>query len=305
VDIINFKAGKNIHMRKKVFLFTSLDFDKKYMGGVSRLYQIFCAEHNFTMEIINENFFKENKPQSKELVVIAGGDGTLHKVINLIDDKFLPYYKFGIIPAGTANEFAKSLNIPYFLEDAAFLIVNKSINNSIFHKIGIVNNKHKFLTGILYGVATQVLQTPTRSAKTVWGGFAYNIPALLALGSFYDYIKHFKIKENEFKTGYLLINNASLISKDLSEKILSRENKNLFSLVYISASITAADIARLLLKNQMHLNILDDSSIFYQQIADFNLEFEHDGLFMLDGETYNFSSPLHIKHHNKELEIIV
>lgn len=291
-------------MRKKIFLFANPDFDKKYMGGISRLYQIFCLEYNFSLEIIDEDFLKNYKPDNKELLAIAGGDGTVHKAINSIPEKYLSHYEFGIIPVGTANEFAKSLNLPYFMEEAAILIANRTEENIISHKIAVINGKYKFLTGLLYGVGCQVLQAPSRSAKILWGSFAYNLPAFMSLQNFYDHIKKFKIGSTEFQTGYLLINNASLVSKDIPDEVIKTESKDLFSLIYVLPEVTTSDMVRLLVKNQVRMNILQDASIFYAQMEEIKLEFEGESLFMLDGEIYKFSSPLHIKHHEKSIEVI-
>ncbi|HBG48611.1 MAG TPA: hypothetical protein DDW90_03735 [Cyanobacteria bacterium UBA9971] len=293
-------------MKKKVFLFPNPDFDKKYMGGISRLYQIFCKEYNLNLEIIDEDFLKNHKPQEnhKDLIVIAGGDGTIHKAINAIPEKLFWAYKFGIIPTGTANEFAKSLNLPYFLEDAAYLIANENEKNNIFHKIAMVNDEYKFLTGLLYGVACQVLQSTSQNSKVFWGSFAYNLPGFMSLANFYDHLKEFKMDSMKFQTGYLIINNASLISKDLAIEDIKDEDRNLFSFIYVYPHVTPSDMLWLLVKNQARLNILQDPSIFYAQIKEINLEFDEKSLFMLDGELYEFSSPVNIKHHEKYVEVI-
>jgi len=297
---------KNITMRKKIFLFPNPDFDKKYMGGISRLYQIFCKEYNFGLEIIDDEFFENHKPNEdkKTLIVIAGGDGTLHKVINSIPEKFFSCYKFGIIPTGTANEFAKSLNLPYFLEEAAYLIANENKKNNIFHKVAIINEKYKFLTGLLYGIACQTLQATSQNAKVFWGVFAYNLPAVISLTNFHEHLKKFKMDSVEFQTSYLIINNASLISKDLAFEDIKNENRDLFSFIYISHEVTPSSMLWLLIKNQTHLSILQDSSIFYTQMKEIKLEFDQKSLFMLDGEVYELSSPLNIKHHEKRIEVI-
>ncbi len=293
-------------MKKKIFLFPNPDFDRKYMSGLSRIYQIFCKEYDFCLEIIDEDFLKNNKPDenNKDLIVVAGGDGTIHRVINLIPEKYFSAYKFGIISAGTANEFAKSLNLPIILEDAARLIVNYKEQVGYFHKVGIVKNKHKFLTGLLFGIACQVLQSTTNNAKELWGAFAYNIPAFMSLMNFYDYVKLFKMDSLHFQTGYLIINNASLVSKDLPIEDTKIENRDLFSIIYLSPKATPSNILWLLLKNQARLSILNDPSISYTQMNEINLEFDEKTLFMLDGETYEFCSPINIKHYKKNIEII-
>jgi len=153
-------------------------------------------------------------------------------------------------------------------------------------------------------VACQVLQSTSQNAKVFWGSFAYNFPGFMSLANFYDHIKKFKIDSVEFETGYLIINNASLISKDLAFEDIKDENRDLFSFIYVYSDVTTSDMVRLLIKSQAHLNILQDASIFYKQIKEINLMFDEKSLFMLDGELYEFSSPLNIKHHENCIEVI-
>jgi len=293
-------------LRKKILLFANPDFDKKYLNGISRLYQVFCREHKFQMEIIDADFLKKHKPSEnkKEILVIAGGDGTAHRVINAIPELYLPNYKFGIIPAGTANEFAKSVGLPANLEEAAYMIANHDKTGKTYHKIAKVGDNYKFLTGLLFGIACEVLHSTSQEAKIFWGNFAYNLPGLMALTCFSNYVKKFRTSFGEFYTGYLIINNASLISKDLSNQDLENENPDLFSFVYIKHDLTPSDIIRLLIKNQVRFNVLGDPSIVYSQVDEIDIEFDDKNIFMMDGEIYELSSPLKIRHYEKTIEVI-
>ena len=55
-----------------------------------------------------------------DLVVAAGGDGTVSDVIYGLVGTPIP---LGIIPAGTANLLAQELKVPLSLEDAIALII--------------------------------------------------------------------------------------------------------------------------------------------------------------------------------------
>ena len=59
-----------------------------------------------------------------ELVVCSGGDGTLDEVVTGMmrrpEEKRIP---IGYIPAGSTNDFAKSLGLPQKMEDAAARIM--------------------------------------------------------------------------------------------------------------------------------------------------------------------------------------
>ena len=75
-----------------------------------------------------------------DLVIAAGGDGTVHEVMNGIAEKeYRP--TVAIIPAGTTNDYARVLQIPRGnLVEAAKLIENEE---SIFMDIGKVITKDR------------------------------------------------------------------------------------------------------------------------------------------------------------------
>src|SRR5688572_3088864 len=57
-----------------------------------------------------------------DIIIAAGGDGTLYEVINgMAEKENRP--KLGIIPLGTTNDFARALGIPKYWEFACDLIV--------------------------------------------------------------------------------------------------------------------------------------------------------------------------------------
>ena len=62
----------------------------------------------------------ENLPDDYDLVVCSGGDGTLDEVVTGMmkrpQERRIP---IGYIPAGTTNDFARSLQIPRNMTDAA------------------------------------------------------------------------------------------------------------------------------------------------------------------------------------------
>ena len=69
-----------------------------------------------------EDLIEEYAAQS-ELVVCAGGDGTLnHAITALMKLEHPP--RLGYLPAGSTNDFAKGVNIPTNLDDACDAILN-------------------------------------------------------------------------------------------------------------------------------------------------------------------------------------
>ena len=50
------------------------------------------------------------KDEERRNVIVVGGDGTMHAVLNALDD--ISSVNIGLIPAGTGNDFAASVKLP-------------------------------------------------------------------------------------------------------------------------------------------------------------------------------------------------
>ncbi|MGI6554130.1 MAG: YegS/Rv2252/BmrU family lipid kinase [Bacillota bacterium] len=103
-----------------------------------------------------------------DTIIAAGGDGTLHEVVNGIGLGG-SNIKLGIIPAGTSNDFARALRIPTDVRQACRLIASGrvqktdlgSLNGRLFINIAGGGN----LTNISYEVPSRL--------KTYLGQLAY------------------------------------------------------------------------------------------------------------------------------------
>lgn len=293
---------------KTIFLFPNPEFDKRTGSGISRLYQIFSIKYGYNLKIVNLEFLEKHIPEQEysQILVTAGGDGTFHRVINTIPDEAFNKYIFGIIPAGTANEFARALHIPITLEGSAEIIARpKKIS---YQHLGIINNQNKFATGILYGIASEILLFTPKIAKHYLGHLAFQVGFLRVYAEYLHpwggFIKKFKINSREFRTNYLLINNASLISKGLKISEIDSEDKNKLSLIYIHSRLKISDILRILIKHGIHYRVLYDPALYYEQFKEAKLEFEGENEFLLDGDLYKFYSPLNIQIFNTPISII-
>ena len=61
--------------------------------------------------------------QGTDTVIVIGGDGTVNEVVNgLLTAGRDPLPRVGIIPAGSSNDFSKSLGIPQHLREACRVI---------------------------------------------------------------------------------------------------------------------------------------------------------------------------------------
>jgi YegS/Rv2252/BmrU family lipid kinase len=109
-----------------------------------------------------------------DLVIIGGGDGTLNAAIDGLIDTQLP---LGILPLGTANDLARTLQLPMSLFEACDVIANGQLERI---DLGWVNGNHFFNVASL-GLGVKITQRLSRDIKRRWGVFAYAIAAAQVL----------------------------------------------------------------------------------------------------------------------------
>ena len=115
-----------------------------------------------------------------DVVIAAGGDGTVNEVVNGLDGHDTP---LGIVPLGTANDFARQVGIPSDADHAMDVILRRkpvridtaSLNGRRFLNVS---------TGGLGAAATA--ETPA-DAKETLGPMAYAITGARKLAEFAPY----------------------------------------------------------------------------------------------------------------------
>lgn len=104
-------------------------------------------------------------------VVAAGGDGTISETINGMAPDF-GRVAFGVIPLGTGNDFARSIDVPHDAETAIDVLAADQT-----HLVDVVRVRNG---GTCYwvntsgaGFAPLIHEQIDRSTKNWWGGWAY------------------------------------------------------------------------------------------------------------------------------------
>lgn len=101
-------------------------------------------------------------------VVVAGGDGMLHELVDAVTRLPEPI-AVGYIPAGTVNDFASTHRIPKDPEAAARLAVSDSLRTV---DLGLFNDEY-FSYVAAFGMVTQVAYETDQKAKNRLGRLAY------------------------------------------------------------------------------------------------------------------------------------
>jgi diacylglycerol kinase (ATP) len=114
-----------------------------------------------------------------DIVIAAGGDGTINEVVNgLAEQEYRP--KLGVIPVGTTNDFARALTIPRdSIQKAVDVIVE---NQSMLLDIGKVND-HYFINIAGGGKITELTYEVPSKLKTMIGQMAYYFKGIEMLPS--------------------------------------------------------------------------------------------------------------------------
>jgi diacylglycerol kinase (ATP) len=105
-----------------------------------------------------------------DMVIIGGGDGSLNAAAEGLIETQLP---LGILPLGTANDLARTLEIPLDLSSACEVITQGQTRRI---DLGWVNGKHFFNVASL-GLSVQIASQLTREVKSRWGVLAYTLTA--------------------------------------------------------------------------------------------------------------------------------
>lgn len=105
-----------------------------------------------------------------DLVVCSGGDGTLDEVVTGMMERLAEeQVPIGYIPAGTTNDFARSLHISRDILEAA----DTAVNGSVFPcDVGRFNNDY-FVYIAAFGLFTDVSYETKQSMKNILGHLAY------------------------------------------------------------------------------------------------------------------------------------
>jgi diacylglycerol kinase (ATP) len=108
-----------------------------------------------------------------ELVIAAGGDGTINEVVHgLAEQEYRP--NLGIIPVGTTNDFARAIEVPRIIEKACDVICE---GHQMPIDIGKVND-HYFINIAGGGKLTELTYEVPSKLKTMLGQLAYYLKGM-------------------------------------------------------------------------------------------------------------------------------
>lgn len=231
-----------------------------------------------------------------EGVISAGGDGTLHDVINQMQFQNIKL-PLGILPCGTSNDFASFLGIPKDLNKAINIILKKDIK---FVDIGKINDRH-FINVVAGGLLPSIAHKADKKLKNSMGMFAYYLKGLEEIKNLKPFDIRIKIDDEELNQEVLMfvILNTSIAGgfKVIPE---AKIDDGIFDVCLIK-NCTTSEVGALFIKllKGEHIN---DSNIIYKKAKKItifsNSKVETD----IDGEK-GLRFPLEIEAIEKTLRV--
>jgi lipid kinase YegS len=221
-----------------------------------------------------------------DLVIAAGGDGTLNEVVHgLMDLLTAARPVLGVVPLGTANDFATGCGIPHDPEQALTLCLE---GREVPVDVGKAN-EHWFLNAASIGFGAAITATTSPELKHLLGPAAYGVMGAILAMNLHHYRGKLTLPDREI-TGSgpaAIIGNGRQAGGGLQVTPRARVDDGLLDV------LTVRDIpARALLTAARELQELspDGEYINYWQTPWAEVHTEEAIPVNLDGEPMQFSS---------------
>lgn len=238
---------------------------------------------------------------SYDLVVTAGGDGTLNETIAGLMRLDRPPL-LGYLPQGSTNDFAASLHISGKPDIAAEAIVR---NRPQVLDVGTWNER-AFIYVASFGAFTRSSYTAPQASKNALGHFAYILEGMKDL----DTLRPYRVKitaDGEVLDGEYLFgavcNSTSIggLMKLDPERVVLDDGK--FELLLIPSPKTPVDLQNLVLAllNQQY----DSEGLVFRHVSSLRLETEEDLPWSLDGEYAPSTPAVDIVNHQGALRMLL
>jgi diacylglycerol kinase (ATP) len=196
------------------------------------------------------------------LIVAAGGDGTLNEVVNGLAEDF-GRARLGLLPLGTGNDFARSIDVPADL-DAALAILAAGRTRTVDVGRATLGERCRYFLNMAVGGFSPVVSEKADEAKDRWGPLAYlrgAIEALPELQGFKTTILVNHSERLELETYNLVISNGRFVAAGIPVAPQSKLDDGLFDLM-IAPATTIPQLAILVPQVLLGTHVESDLLLF-------------------------------------------
>ena len=136
-----------------------------------------------------------------ERIVVAGGDGTVHRAVQALAEAPSPP-TLGVVPLGTANDFARSLAMPLEPEEAVGWLASASVRTIDLLELRADDETTTWCVNVAVGgFGGRVGEEVRAEEKRHWGSLAYLRTAVEEMGELPRYRIRIEAPEREALEG--------------------------------------------------------------------------------------------------------
>ncbi|WP_307323735.1 diacylglycerol kinase [Evansella vedderi] len=234
-----------------------------------------------------------------DLIIAAGGDGTINEVINgMAEQHNRP--TLGIIPAGTTNDFARALNIPRDIQEACKVLCNGRMK---YIDVGKVGSQY-FINIAAAGTLTELTYEVPSKLKTMIGQMAYYVKGFEKLPRIRPSEVTIEYDGKLFEGEIMLFLVSNTNSVGGFEKLAPNAhiNDGLFDLVILKKT-NLADVVRIV-SAALRGEHIHDERIIYVQASRIKIHTKDELQLNLDGE-YGGNLPGEFVNLHKHVQMLV
>lgn len=252
------------------------DIDKVIM--IHQKYDYIVEPFRISMESELIDAF-QNVDESYKYILVAGGDGTVDNVVNIIKKLNLDI-PIAVIPVGTANDFAKFIGIPLNVEKACEQIIN---SEPVALDIGKINDKY-FLNVASTGLFTDVSQKTDVNLKNTIGKLAYYVKGIEQIPNLRKLKIKVSSKEMEFDGDmYLMLIFNGQTAGNFKLAYKADLTDGLLDVIIIKAG-NIKDIITMFIKMLRIEHLEENKGLIYFKTDKLTIESDEDIVTDIDGE---------------------
>jgi YegS/Rv2252/BmrU family lipid kinase len=232
-----------------------------------------------------------------DIIVAAGGDGTINEVINGMDDKT----SLGIIPLGTANIGAYEANISKNPSKAAQIILSGKIKK--IHIQEANNRKFFLMTGVGYDASIVETVQSNLLLKKIFGKLLFFIISFAKLIYFKKYELKILANNKAYLANWAIITNA----KHYGGSFQLTKDTDIFEkklITYLFINLTRFDVIKNLVKIIKKQNLEENDKVIKIISDDIFINSKLKVPIQCDGEFIG-NLPLQIKNSRKTINLLV
>ncbi|NBT38550.1 MAG: hypothetical protein EBT01_02285 [Proteobacteria bacterium] len=232
-----------------------------------------------------------------DIIVAAGGDGTINEVINGMDEKT----SFGIIPLGTANIGAYEANISKNPSKVAQIILSGKIKK--IHIQEVNNRKFFLMTGVGYDASVVEVVQSNLLLKKIFGKLFFFIISIAKLIYFKKYELKILANNKVYLANWAIITNA----KHYGGSFQLTKDTDIFEkkmITYLFINLSRFEVMKNLIKILRKKKLEENNKVIKIISDDIFINSKSKVPIQCDGEFLGYL-PIQIKNTKKIVSLLV